>query len=112
VWIAISCVLTALVSICSLVVACLAVLRANRALASPQVKQDSIESRMRLLAASVEEHAEALETLAESIRMSRVRRKANNHAGSSGEPDARTDPEAWRNWMNQQLRNAPTKPRN
>jgi hypothetical protein len=63
------------------------------------------ESQAKSAVSSVDELREITETIAQQQKMSRVR-KASVHAlkGSSGEPDAKVDPEAWRAWMNSKLR--------
>jgi hypothetical protein len=63
-------------------------------------------SRLESLAASQAELAETMETLANRVKMQRVRTAAMHATklGSGGEPDARTDPEGWRAWKNAQLR--------
>jgi hypothetical protein len=66
-----------------------------------------VESRMQSAEDSISECTDILQKMANSQKMQRVR-MATTHAagkvGSSGEPDVRTDPEAWRAWQNSKLK--------
>jgi hypothetical protein len=64
----------------------------------------SCESQLKLNASYVDELREVVESMAQSQKMSRVRKATTHATGSRGEPDAKTDPEAWRAWMNSKLR--------
>jgi hypothetical protein len=103
-WIVISSVLSVVLSTIALLVASFAAISASRAAASPQVKLHSVESRLGSLENSVPEIQAALTTISNSVKMARVRSAALHSVGSGGEPDVRTDPEAWRAWQNKQLR--------
>lgn len=67
-------------------------------------------SRISSLETSLADTQDALQAVANRVKMQRVRNIADHatgprtKVGSSGEPDAATDPEGWRNWMNAQLR--------
>jgi hypothetical protein len=66
----------------------------------------SVESRTQSTEESLQELTEVVQKMANSQKMQRVR-SATTHAakvGSSGEPDVRSDPEAWRAWQNKQLK--------
>jgi hypothetical protein len=71
---------------------------------SLQERLRSCESKLKLQSASLEELREIAESMAQSQKMSRVRKATTHALGSSGEPDVRTDPEGWRAWQNRQLR--------
>lgn len=64
----------------------------------------SCESRTQSTEESVEQLAEITKSIANSQKMQRVRKATTHATGSHGEPDPRTDPEAWRVWKNAQLR--------
>lgn len=64
----------------------------------------SCESKVQSNADSVEQLTEMVATIAQQQKMQRVRKATTHATGSSGEPDARSDPEAWRAWKNAQLR--------
>lgn len=53
----------------------------------------------------LDEYEKTLTLLANKLKMTRVR-NAITHVGrdNDGEPDAKSDPEAWRAWKNMQLR--------
>ena len=62
-------------------------------------------SRLLSLDKSVQDTQEVLAELAQRVKMMKVRSAVNHvRRGDQGEPDARLDPEAWRNWKNAQLR--------
>jgi CRP-like cAMP-binding protein len=53
----------------------------------------------------------ALSLLANRVKMQKVRNAITHvERDKGGEPDAKSDPEAWRAWMNAQLRIAPRNP--
>jgi hypothetical protein len=62
------------------------------------------ESQIKLQRDSLEDLRIVVEGIAQSQKMQRVRRATTHAVGSSGEPDAKSDPEAWRAWKNSQLR--------
>lgn len=64
----------------------------------------SCESKAQSSAASVEQLTEIVEGVVQSQKMQRVRTATKHATSSTGEPDARLDPEAWRTWKNAQLR--------
>lgn len=70
-----------------------------------QVCRDFRKSAGPLLEQRVKECEETLSLLANRVKMTRVR-NAVTHAerDKNGEPDAKSDPEAWRAWKNAQLR--------
>lgn len=53
---------------------------------------------------SIDELREIVAGVVNSQKMQRVRRATTHALGSSGEPDPKADPEAWRAWKNSQLR--------
>lgn len=107
-WVAIFCALSVAISLLSLAVAFSAAKNVNHALASPHLRVDYSALQLQSLKDSLAEQAEALEQLANRVKMQRVR-TATSHvrdaAGSRGEPDPHADPEGWRAWKNAQLRN-------
>jgi len=81
-------------------------LSARAVQASLAQKLRSLESQQQSNADSLTELTEIVQKMANSQKMQRVR-AATTHAskvGSSGEPDVKTDPEAWRAWQNAKLR--------
>ena len=97
--IAIVCVICALVSLRS-------VRFAGHELELQAAQLRSIESRLRSVEDSNNEQLQLVAKVANSQKMQRVR-AATEHAtkvGSNGEPDVRSDPEAWRAWQNKQLK--------
>lgn len=69
----------------------------------------SCESRTQLTETSVSELTEIVQGVAQSQKMSRVRKATTHAVGSGGEPDPIREPEQWRTWMNAQLRTGQTK---
>jgi hypothetical protein len=67
-------------------------------LVSKQWDSKSFETRL-------DEYEKTLSLLANKLKMTKVR-NAITHIGrdNDGEPDAKSDPEAWRAWKNSQLR--------
>jgi hypothetical protein len=103
-WIVIFSVLSVATAISSLLVALFAVRRASRVAELPQARLHSVELRLGSVESSLPEMAATISTVANSVKMARVRGASLHAVGSHGEPDARTDPEGWRAWMNAQLR--------
>jgi hypothetical protein len=105
-WTAIFCALSVVLSLLALAGCVFVAARVEVLRASPQASMDSFESRLKSLRDLIAEQADAIESVANSVKMSRVRKAADpkQTKGSQGEPDPHTDPEGWRNWMNQQLR--------
>jgi hypothetical protein len=103
-WTATFSALSVVLSIFSLVAAFFAVRYANRVAELPQERLLVVESRLALIANSLPEMAATISTVANSVKMARVRNAALHGVGSGGEPDPRSDPEAWRAWKNAQLR--------
>lgn len=104
-WTAIFCALSAAIALLSLAVSVFAARRAARVAALPQERLRSVESRLGSIEGSIPEMQQTMEVLANRVKMQRVRTAANHvQAGSNGEPDVRSDPEAWRAWKNSQLR--------
>lgn len=105
-WLSFFYVLTAIVcAICALV----SLHSARSAAAERELlagKLRSCESRIRSGEESTLELFELVQKLAQSQKMQRVR-AASTHAvkaNSNGEPDVRTEPEAWRAWQNSKLK--------
>lgn len=104
-WTVISSVLIAL----SLLGSLLAIYLAARNAAAVQELQRAFQGFKRwdgrLLEQRLNECEETLSLVANRVKMTRVR-NAVTHAerDKGGEPDARSDPEAWRAWKNAQLR--------
>lgn len=103
-WIAIFSALSVVIALASLAVALFAVRRASRVAELPLARQHSVESRLGSIECSLSELEAAISTVANSVKMARVRGAALHAVGSGGEPDARSDPEGWRNWKNRQMR--------
>lgn len=67
-------------------------------------------SRINSLETSLRDTQDALEVVANRVKMQRVRTIATHatettsRASGKNEPDPHTDPEGWRTWMNAQLR--------
>lgn len=83
-----------------------AVKLARAAWALPAQAKDSTDSRLRLLAESHEEMREVVDRLADQVKMANVRAKLTHgtrKAKADEEPNATTDPDAWRQWMNRKL---------
>lgn len=78
--------------------------RAFRASESLARKITLIESRLQSIVTSHSQWSELVEELARTVKMQKVRRGISANGLKGGEPDARTDPEAWRAWKNAQLR--------
>jgi hypothetical protein len=105
-WTVISSVLTVFALLCSVVAI---FLNARSVVRVEELRQrfhglkpyakDSLEARLTEL-------EEALQVVANRVKMSRVRTTALHatEKGSRGEPDFRSDPEAWRAWQNRQLK--------
>lgn len=108
-WPVILSALSVCIAVGSLAVAFLAARNVDRALSSPHLRSDYSKLQLQSLKDSLSEQAEALELLANRVKMQRVRTAATHVRGSprepDGEPDAVTDPEGWRAWKNKQLRN-------
>lgn len=60
------------------------------------------ESRLHSIETSLAEQADALQAVANRVKMQKVRNAAN-HAQGSGEPDPYSDPDGWRRAMNKRL---------
>lgn len=54
---------------------------------------------------SIDDLAAIVNSVAQSQKMSRVRKATTHAVGSSGEPDPVREPDRWRAWMNSQIRN-------
>jgi len=67
-------------------------------------KLRSCESRTTSAELSIDEMRELVAGVINSQKMARVRKASLHAVGSSGEPDPKENPEAWRAWMNTQLR--------
>jgi hypothetical protein len=102
-WLAIFGALSATVSgICMLVTVSHA-LDAARGSESQVRSLRSLASRVESLTTSRDEMLAEMEKVAQSLKMSRVR-KANQHAlPQDGEPDPWKEPDRWRQYMNSQL---------
>jgi hypothetical protein len=104
-WLAIFCALSALWCMVCLTATFLIAKNASAASALLRRNLHSCESSMRSHAASLTELESVVASIAHSIKMTKVR-KALTHTDrdKGGEPDAKSDPEAWRAWKNAQLR--------
>lgn len=103
-WIVFSIALTAIALLLSIPAAFLSVRNAIRVQelqqafrASKPLQAESFDSRLNEL-------ADVVSLLANRVKMMKVR-NATTHTDrdKGGEPDAKSDPEAWRAWMNAQL---------
>jgi len=62
-------------------------------------------SRLLSIDNSLQEHMETLSSLANRVKMMKVRNAiTHTDRDKGGEPDAKSDPEGWRAWKNAQLR--------
>jgi len=95
-------VLSAAVAFLSAAVALSAARSAIRERASLRRQVDSCESQLRSLRTSLEEQSSTLETLANRVKMQRVRTAAL-HVKDDREPDPYQNPDEWRKSMNRQL---------
>jgi hypothetical protein len=107
-WSVILCALSVALSLFALVISLYAARTANRLSAWRRANKESRASELQSLRDLIDEQGRALLEVANRVKMQRVRNAANHVRGSQGEPDARTDPDAWRNWKNAQLRNGST----
>jgi len=103
-WLSFFYALTAIICLSCLAGTISGVLIARAERASLQRKVLLCESQIKLLRDSQEDLRLVVEGIAQSQKMQRVRRATTHALGSSGEPDAKSDPEAWRAWKNSQLR--------
>ena len=106
-WSVIFSVVSVLTAASSLVLALWSVRIARAALESSQAAQGLPASQLRSLRDSIEELTQNQLDFANRLKMTKVRaatRHADRSTGNGEEPDARTDPEAWRAWKNAQLR--------
>jgi len=105
VWIVTFSALAAILSAGCLMGCVVLVQTAGRERESLHVRVRSCESRTESLVHSLNDIQNTMEVLANRVKMQRVRNSALHALGSTGgEPDVRTDPEAWRAWKNAQLR--------
>lgn len=104
-WLVTFCVLSAIASGLCLLGSLYVARNARRDSESLRKKVLSCESQARSITTSLTEWQEVVAQLANSVKMTKVR-KALTHTDrdKGGEPDARSDPEAWRAWKNAQLR--------
>lgn len=58
---------------------------------------------------SIDDLSAIVNSVAQSQKMSRVRKATTHAVGSTGEPDPIREPEQWRTWMNAQLRTGQSK---
>jgi hypothetical protein len=103
-WIVIFSVSSVVIALLSLAAASFAVRIARQGAELPQERLRSVESRTESLVASLNDMQVTMEVIANRVKMQRVRNTAMHAVASAGEPDSRTDPEAWRAWKNAQLR--------
>jgi len=103
-WLAISCVLSALAATSSLTLSLLAVRRANRALASRPASLRSVELRLQSAEELAQEHTQVLTDLTNRLKMMKVR-KASAHGSKVDDelPDPYTDPDRWRVAMTRKI---------
>lgn len=103
-WLGILSALSAIISVCC-VLGCLSVARnAVRDSDSLRKRVSSCESTARSVISSQQEWQEVVANLANSIKMTKVRKALTHTDRQTGEPDPKVDPEAWRAWMNAKLR--------
>jgi len=103
-WTAIFSVLIVLSLLGSLVATFVSVRSAARVWELQLAFQASKPLAAQSLATRLDELEATLGVLANRLKMTKVRNAATHVADSGGEPDARSDPEGWRNWKNAQLR--------
>ena len=104
-WLAIFCALSAIASGFFLLGTFAVARRAARDWESLQQRLRSCESQAQLVITSQREWQDVTADLANQIKMHKVRKALNHTKGDNrGEPDAKSDPEAWRAWKNAQLR--------
>lgn len=103
-WLSIFYALT--VILCSLcLIGCIFVAQnATRESESVRRRLRSLELRTESAERSLEEWTQTTTDIVNRVKMMKVRGAANHSSGARGEPDAKSDPEAWRAWKNQQLR--------
>lgn len=95
-------VLSAVVAFLSAGAALSAVRSAIRERASLRQQVDSCESALRSLKTSLDDQSSAMETLANRVKMQRVRTAAL-HVKDDKEPDPYQNPDEWRKQMNKRL---------
>lgn len=93
----------AVLSLLSAAVSWHAARNARAVLASADHQLHSHESAIHSLKDSVTSQAEALEALANRVKMQRVRTATAHAQRDNGEPDPYRDPNAWRAEMNKRL---------
>lgn len=104
-WNAIFFASTACLCVLCAILTCIVARNAYRDSASQRRRLSSIESGMQSIVTSHESWQEVVADLAHSMKMAKVRRGLKSNSSSQdGEPDAKSDPEAWRAWKNAQLR--------
>ena len=102
-WSLIFSVSSALIASLSLAVAVWSARTAIRVLVSQQAPQRFNESQLQSLRDSIAENADALSTLANKVKMMKVRAASNHSEGSPGEPDPYKEPDKWREQMQRKL---------
>lgn len=104
-WTVISSVLIALSLLGSLVAMFLAARSVVLVQELRQVLQASKQWDSRSFETRLDEYEKTLSMLANKLKMTKVRNAITHiDRDNGGEPDARSDPEAWRTWKNAQLR--------
>lgn len=95
----------AFVCVLCAILTCIVARNASQVSASQRRRLTSIESGMQSIITSHESWQELVAEMAHSMKMAKVRRGLKSNTSSeNGEPDAKSDPEAWRAWKNAQLR--------
>jgi flagellar basal body rod protein FlgC len=61
-------------------------------------------SAIRSIEVTLQEHSDTLLEVANSVKMTKVRKALTHTKSKSEPPDPTADPEGWRAWMNGQLR--------
>lgn len=112
-WPSVLCIAFSAIALLVSLIACFYAVKDATALASLQERMKiSPVSRLESCESSIESLAVEMGNLANRVKMIKVRRAADHVKDDDGndrlpgEPDWRKDPEAWRNWKNQQIQAA------
>jgi hypothetical protein len=102
-WIAISCVASALVALGCLIATYFVAQSAKADAGLPQAKLHFIESQLQLLQRSQNDQAEVLTELSNRVKMMKVRNSLRHGENSTGLPDPYRDPDGWRKAMDKRI---------